>query len=67
MLLYLEARSERGKPVIKSGNEYIEIGIKGSNRSNIYEICVEVREYEISMTVNNRITGEKEIFSVPIE
>lgn len=67
MILHATIESERGKAISKSGNEYLNIDIKSTNRTSIYTVEVESREFEICLTVNNLITGEKEIFSVPHE
>lgn len=67
MKLHLTAQSERGKEVTKSANDYLSIEIHNSNRNAIYSIEIENRDDEIALIVNNNITGEKEIFSVPQE
>jgi hypothetical protein len=67
MKLSITARSERGKDLIKSANEYIYIDICNQDRHIIYSVEVENRDDEISLTVNNLITGEKDIMSVPHE
>lgn len=41
MNLHLTTESERGKPVTKSGNDFISIIIKGHNRKNILELKIE--------------------------
>ncbi len=65
MKLCATIMSERGKPVQKTGNEFIEITIRESNRNLIYTVDVESRDDEISLILNNEITGEKVIMSVP--
>lgn len=41
MKLYAAITSERGKPVDKSGNEYINVSIKDENRETISELVLQ--------------------------
>ncbi len=40
MKLHLTATSERGKPITKSGNDYLELEVKGENKQNILELNI---------------------------
>lgn len=40
MKLHLTTESERGKPVTKSGNDYIEIKVKGEDRKDFLELKI---------------------------
>ena len=63
MKLHAKITSERGKPVTKSGNEYLEVLVNNEQRENVYMFTVEKRENEIYAEVINYSTGEKHIFS----
>ena len=50
MKLHTTITSERGKPVTKSGNEYIEIIVQGENHTNILELKLVANESNYTIT-----------------
>ncbi len=47
MKLHLEAHSERGKPVTKSGNDFLYLSIKDDNREVVMSIELRIYEDEV--------------------
>jgi hypothetical protein len=56
MKLFLTATSERGKPVTKSGNEYIEILLSDEKRKSIVKL---VARYKSSENITIEYMGEQ--------
>lgn len=58
MKLYATMTSERGKPVSKSGNEYLQIDILDEDRQSLFTLCLKKSYYNINgqnytLTINN--------------
>lgn len=64
MQLHLTATSERGKPVTKSGNEYIEVKILNENRDTIAIISFDTKKLAI-MSIREDIEVDMRQMSKP--
>lgn len=66
MKLHLTATSERGKPVTKSGNDYLDLDIRGENRNKIAKICITVEKQDATdkehIKIAFHVEGEKSSF-----
>lgn len=64
MKLHLTATSERGKPVSKSGNDFVEVSIMDENRQKIVKLLVAIDEDIIRCSIK---TGENVWLDNPAE
>lgn len=64
MKLHLTATSERGKPVSKSGNDFVEVSIMDENRQKIVKLLVAIDEDIIRCCIK---TGENVWLDNPAE